>query len=128
MALMRHNTFLDHLRCLSFQQSCQAGMLLHRIGEGRYLSVQSGLGGCKASFVFGFETMEVLVRLEVFPIVLANILTLMINLLLFRIPEWMIKVCVAILNADFISDPGLIHLDFHNLPPRYNYARAQIAS
>ena len=84
---------------------------------------RSGLGGCKAGFVFSFETMEVLVRLEIFAIVLTNVLTLVISLLLFYVPEGMINICVTILNADFISDPGLIYLDFHNSPPWYNYTK-----
>ncbi len=44
----------------------------------------------------------------------------MISLLLFCVPEWMIDVCVTILDADFIGNSGLIYLDFHNLPPWYN--------
>ena len=33
----------------------------------------------------------------------------------------MINESVAILNADFISNPGPIYLEFHNPPPWYNF-------
>jgi hypothetical protein len=67
--------------------------------------------------------MEVFVGLEVRSIILANVLTLMISLLLFCVPEWVINICVTILNADFISDPGLIYLEFPNSSPWYNYTK-----
>lgn len=67
--------------------------------------------------------MEVFIGLEIFSVILSNVLTLMISLLLFSIPERMINVCVTILSTDFISDPGLIYLDFNNAPPWYSYTK-----
>ncbi len=84
---------------------------------------RSGLGGYKAGFVLSFETVKVFVGLEVRSIILANVLTLMISLLLFCVPEWVINICVSILNADFVSNPGLIYLDFRNSPHWYSYTK-----
>lgn len=71
------------------------------------------LGGCNAGVVFSFETVEILIRFKIFSVVLANVLALMISLLLFCVPEWLISVCIPILNADFIGNLAFIYLDFH---------------
>ena len=84
---------------------------------------RSGLGSRETGFIFSFETMEIFVGLEVLYIILVNVLTLMISLLLFCVPEWMINICVAILNTNYISDPRLIILI--SITPWYNFAGAQ---
>ena len=66
-------------------------MWRHGTGEDKCLSVQVGLGSRETGFIFSFETMKVFVGLEVRSIILANVFTLMISLLLFCIPEWVIN-------------------------------------
>ncbi len=46
-------------------------------------------------------------------VVFTDVFSLVIGLLLFRIPESFVNVRIAVLTADFTRDSGLVDLDIH---------------